>query len=227
MTAHALLPDGTLIYTDPESAAIVRLGPGDTDPVPVGAAQGTVVAATADRILTQTDAATYRVWTMDGAQVAVLDGIPGTPAFDGRRVALLQSSCLTTRLQIWDIGSAPPDSLPARCGVPSTTAGTLRHRTAAVGLTCPATEPEGCMGTAGLVAPRAGRARVFAIGPGKRKTFTLASRLSARACRALAHARRWRVAISTPTVYGTGTKTVSVRAPGGATARTAGCSPRR
>lgn len=211
MGAHALLPDGTLLFTEPDSAAVLRLGPGDTEPVPIGA-QGTVIDVAADRILTMTAAGTYRVWTVGGTQVAELDGILGAPAFDGRRVAFLESSCMTTRLQIWDVGSPRPDQLPARCGVPRPAgAGTMRHRTARVVLACPASEPEGCMGTAGLVAPRPGLARSFALGPGKKAAFTLATGISARRCRALVRARRWRLSISTPTVYGTATKTVNVR----------------
>jgi hypothetical protein len=213
MTQHALLDDGTLLFTEIDSPVVLRYGPGDAEPVPMGA-QGTVVDVAGGRLLTTDGAGTYHVWSLDGTDAARFDGVRSAVAFDGRRLAFLETACMTTRLQVWELGAPRPDQLPPRCGAPRPAArASMRHRTARVILACPISEPEGCMGTAGMTAPRAGLARPFSIRPGKHASLTLAARIGARRCRALMRARTWRVQLATPIVYGTATRTIAVRPP--------------
>ena len=217
MTSHALLPDGTVFYRPVDGTTVMRLGPGDSEPVSTGA-EGDVAGLAGNRLLTQaadsaTDGATvrYRVWTLDGTLVGDIDGLAPGAAFDGHRLAFLEMSCMTTRLQIWDVGSAPPDRLPTPCATPTAAApGALGRRAASVRLTCPATAAQGCMGTAQLAWPPIGQRHGYSLPAGRSARVKLAEGFHTKSCRTLERARRWRIVLALGASTITDTTTVSV-----------------
>jgi hypothetical protein len=206
MRQHVLLPDGSVLYAEDENASnpVMRMAPGDAAPAPTGAT-GSVLAAAADggHVLTTSDAYYYpqtlMVWD-GGTLLASLDDVRSPAVFDGARVAFLDAACLTTRLQIWQVGSSPPERLPHRCGQPRVAGpARLAKRTARLVLRCPIATAQGCMGTISLQRPWIGTERPFALRPGTQASAVVAAGLSAKSCRTLRARHTWKVAVTAST----------------------------
>jgi hypothetical protein len=202
MQRHALLADGSVLFTEGygASAKVMRMAPGDADPGPTGAT-GSVLAAAGGRVLTASsddDPRTFMVWE-GGTLLGSLDEVRGPAAFDGSQVAFLDQACLTTRLQIWQVGGPAPERLPNRCGQPRVAGpAKLAKRTARLVLRCPTKIAEGCMGTISLQRPWIGSERPFALRPGRQGSAVIATHLSAESCRKLRAKPTWKVAIFVP-----------------------------
>ncbi|MCW2990407.1 MAG: hypothetical protein JWM73_1001 [Solirubrobacterales bacterium] len=202
MQSHALLPDGSVLYTGGygTSAPVMRMAPGDAAPAPTGAT-GSVLAAAGSHVLTASDEDPRSLMAWDGGTLlGSLDDVRGPTAFDGSRVAFLDQACLTTRVQIWHVADPALERLPDRCGQPRVAGpAKLANRTARLVLRCPAATAEGCMGTISLQRPWVGSERPFALRPGRQRSVVVAAHLSPRSCRTLQARHTWKVAIFVPT----------------------------
>ncbi|MFL5845998.1 MAG: hypothetical protein ACJ762_15020 [Solirubrobacteraceae bacterium] len=207
-SAHVLLHDGTLLYAD-SSGSVRRWAPGATgwEPTPM---TGEPVAVAGGRLLTREPLQPYgrallRVWSLDGSLLGSLDTEATPGDFDGRRVALRITSCLTTRFTVWEVGGSRPEpDLPAACGVPRVVPPARVGPSAVrVRLRCPATTPQGCAGAVAVSAPpsddepRPAPVPNFALRPGQERVVTVAWNLSGRGCRRLARPARLPVWITT------------------------------
>jgi hypothetical protein len=212
----ALLPDGSLLYTDGwgPTEPVMSIAPGDGAPAPTGAT-GVVLAAAGERLLTASDGDYYprtlRVWD-GGTLIGQLDDVRRPAAFDGARLAFVDQSCLTARPQIWVVGAAAPEWLPPSCGHPRPTGpARLSKRTARMALKCPAATAQGCMGTVAMQRPHSGPSRRFKLRPGRATSAVLTADLTKGLCRRLRDARTWKLRITVPTPDGEESRSVTVR----------------
>jgi len=134
-------------------------------------------------------------------------------AFDGRRAAYFDPACATSRLQIWDIGTAGPPRLKPVCGPVTVGTVELGQGRARVEVACPARVVQGCVGSVLFSSPRPPHRRhaPFSLPAGQHRWVPLATRLSKRQCRTLAQARTWQMSVSYDSVYGQHLRTVHRR----------------
>lgn len=197
---HALVEDGSLLYAD-RSSLVQRWAPGATAWEPT-AMTGEPVAVAGGRLLTREPygRGLLRVWSLDGALLDTLDTLATVGDFDGRRVGLRMTSCLTTRITVWDVGGAEPEpDLPFDCGVPGIVPPAHIGSAIRLRLRCPPAVAQGCAGAALTRPPVSGDPPPpvnFRLRPGAERVVTVASHLRPAACRRVARQKRLRVWIT-------------------------------
>jgi hypothetical protein len=219
MGPHALLADATVIYNSIDDTKVRRWDASAAAPVELAQVRGVVQTATGGRLLTlENESASQRaanVWTLTGEPVSSLP-LPesfNAVGFDGQRAAFFDPACSIARLQIWEVGTAPPSRLSPVCGPVTVGSVQMAQGRARAEVGCPARVVQGCVGFVLLRSPRPAHPRHagFWLQAGQRRWVPLATRLSPQRCRALARTRTWRLRVSFNSVYGQQERTVRRR----------------
>jgi hypothetical protein len=211
---YGLLADGTLIYADHGGLAwkpkdhFLHWAPGEAKPTPYPR-PGQLLAVAGGRVLVKTTSG-LQIWTLDGTVVETFDPNPSADyfadpysehyAFNGIRLATVQASCLTVRIDARHAGQPAATALPKSCATPVPVSASLSRHDASVKVHCPRRYAQGCIGTVSLNAPWApgARPRMVKLRPGKAATLQVAHWKADQVCDSIRRAKHWRLTVRTP-----------------------------